>query len=66
MSPFSQIDISRMLNRVAGQANADCASVMQPSVERRDERQVQVRALVTGTLLFVPFLIGYFIACAAR
>jgi hypothetical protein len=57
MSPFSQIDISRMLNRVAGRASTTEASV---------ERAVQLRALITGTLLFLPFLAVYFLACNGR
>jgi hypothetical protein len=57
MSPFSQIDISRMLNRVAGRASTPAVSV---------ERAVQFRALLTGTLLFLPFLTVYFLARNGR
>jgi hypothetical protein len=57
MSPFSQIDISRMLNRVAGRASTPAASA---------ESAVQFRALLTGTLLFLPFLAAYFLACHGR
>jgi hypothetical protein len=60
MSPFSQIDISRIVNRAAGQA-----AVTETSVEAV-ERVTQFRALLTGTLLFLPFLAAYFLACGGR
>ncbi|WP_156954394.1 hypothetical protein [Paraburkholderia acidipaludis] len=30
---------------------------------RSNDRLVQAAALLCGTLLFLPFLIGYFVAC---
>jgi hypothetical protein len=36
------------------------------SSKQQSERRTQIRALVTGTLLFLPFLAVYAVACAGR
>ncbi|MFP6559053.1 hypothetical protein WJ542_12145 [Paraburkholderia sp. B3] len=76
MSPLSLlIDHSRLLGRVstlysfAPDVEAKAAyehAVTDKAVEQHDERAVQLKGLVTGTLLFLPFLIGYFVACGSR
>jgi hypothetical protein len=73
MSPLSLlIDHSQLLGRVEAlysfapdaQTPAADESVTVQTSERRDERAAQLKSLVVGTLLFMPFLIGYFVACA--
>lgn len=51
MSRLSLIDVSRMHNRV------------HLPVARDNVRADQATALVIGTLLFLPFLAGYFALC---
>jgi hypothetical protein len=75
MSPLSLlIDHSQLLSRVetlysfapgAETFAADERAVVEASGQH-GERAAQVKGLVAGTLLFMPFLIGYFIACASR
>ena len=52
MSPRPLIDVSRMYNPI------------HTPIARDDGRADQVKALVVGTLLFLPFLVGYFALCA--
>ncbi|WP_027796855.1 hypothetical protein [Paraburkholderia acidipaludis] len=35
-------------------------------VKKDDARATQIRGLVAGTLLFMPFLMAYFLACGSR
>jgi hypothetical protein len=71
MSPLSLIDTSRLVARhIVPQSHAGAPEVSK--VERAEsskpqiERRTQIGALVTGTLLFLPFLAAYVIACASR
>jgi hypothetical protein len=76
MSPLSLlIDHSQLLNRVHTLYSfapdeetfaADERAAEVKAVAQHDERTAQIKGLITGTLLFMPFLIGYFIACASR
>jgi hypothetical protein len=76
MSPLSLlIDHSQLLNRVdtlysfAPEREAHMAD-NQPAAQetdaKRDERIAQIKGLIGGTLLFMPFLAAYLIACASR
>jgi hypothetical protein len=75
MSPISLlIDHSQLLDRVqtlysfAPDAQT-CAADEHAAVQARaqhEERATQLKGLVAGTLLFAPFLIGYFVACASQ
>lgn len=67
MSPLSLlIDHSQLLGRV--QTLYSFAPAEETSVVdgQHDERVAQVKGLVTGTLLFMPFLMAYVVACASR
>jgi hypothetical protein len=75
MSPLSLlIDHSQLLSRTQtlysfapdAETFATDARVAAMASEQHNERAAQVKGLVTGTLLFLPFLIGYFIACASH
>jgi hypothetical protein len=71
MSPLSLlIDHSQLLDRVQTLYSfapaADQHAETVKAVEEHDERAAQIKGLVTGTLLFMPFLIGYFVACASH
>jgi hypothetical protein len=77
MSPLSLlIDHSQLLNRVqtlySFAPDAEKSTVdhedgaIAKAVEQHDERATQIKGLVVGTLLFVPFLITYFVASASR
>jgi len=76
MSPLSLlIDHSQLLNRVhtlysfapdADARAADQRAVAAKAVEPHDERATQIKGLVVGTLLFMPFLLAYAVACASR
>ncbi|MBN3858513.1 hypothetical protein G3N59_34505 [Paraburkholderia sp. Ac-20340] len=76
MSPLSLlIDHSQLMNRVqtlysfapseAGKVE-DEQTVSKKEDAKREERLVQIKGLVGGTLLFMPFLIAYVVACASR
>jgi hypothetical protein len=75
MSPLSLlIDHSRLLDRV--QTLYSFAPGNQRTIveergevggsEQGDERTEQVKGLVAGTLVFMPFLLSYVVACASR
>jgi hypothetical protein len=77
MSPHSLLDTSRLLNRVAAQIAPDSSLAVEKSsageggaiariAVRHANRLVQAGALLCGTLLFLPFLIGYFVACSGQ
>ncbi|PVX81244.1 hypothetical protein [Paraburkholderia unamae] len=76
MSPLSSlIDHSQLLNRVQTLYSfapneetfvADERAAAQKAVRRDDERTAQIKGLVTGTLLFLPFLGAYLALCASR
>jgi hypothetical protein len=77
MSPLSLlIDHSRLLNQVQTlysfgpdtetSAARERAAAEAEAGRQHAERAAQVKGMVAGTLLFMPFLIGYFIACASR
>ncbi|MFP6562810.1 hypothetical protein WJ542_31600 [Paraburkholderia sp. B3] len=61
MSPRSLLDTLRLLRRAAAQIVPESSLAVKPT-----DRLVQGAALLCGTLLFVPFLIGYFVACNGR
>jgi hypothetical protein len=74
MSPLSLlIDHSRLLDRVQT-LYSFAPDAQTPAIEEhaavearahRDERAAQIKGMIAGTLLFMPFLVGYFIACAS-
>jgi hypothetical protein len=77
MSPHSLLDTSRLLNRVATQIAPDSSlaaekfaaeegGVAARIAVRHADRLVQAGAPLCGTLLFMPFLIGYFVACGGQ
>jgi hypothetical protein len=76
MSPLpSLIDHSQLLTRVNTLYSfapaeetfaADERAAATMTVEKNDERKAQIKGLIGGTLLFLPFLIGYFALCASR
>lgn len=76
MSPLSSlIDHSHLLNRVQTLYSfapaeetlvADERAAVETAVEQDDERTAQIKGLVSGTLLFMPFLLAYVVASASR
>ena len=71
MGPLSLLlDHSRLIGRVhtlysfapaVDPHAADQHAVTIKTVAKDDERAAQIKGLVAGTLLFLPFLIGYFV-----
>jgi hypothetical protein len=71
MSPRLLIDTSHLVVRSlvpltdTGASEAHKVERAESS-KQQSERRTQIRALVTGTLLFLPFLAVYAVACAGR
>lgn len=74
MNPISHIDIFRLVSchvvshtdAVARIAPAQQSDISIDAMEPRRERRVQIRALFTGTLLFLPVLAAYLVACSSH
>lgn len=67
MGPQLLIDITLMLNcthEPTARGNAPAQKMCVLPEERDDKGSDQVKALVAGTLLFLPLLAGYVVLCA--